>query len=93
MGRYYGGVYNVCKYSLNFREIESVVYDFVKRSLDMSYYVRTFARWLGIESEAGVTAMEYGLIASLVALAIIAGASGLGGKLGNTFNNIANNLN
>lgn len=37
--------------------------------------------------------MEYAFIASLVALAIIAGATGLGGKLGNAFNNLANNLN
>lgn len=42
--------------------------------------------------ESGATAIEYGLIASLIALAIIAGASLVGKKLGNTFNNISSNL-
>ena len=36
------------------------------------------ANFLAIKSERGVTAIEYGLIASLVALAIIVGATLLG---------------
>ena len=39
--------------------------------------------------EAGVTAVEYGLIASLVALAIIVGATALGVNLNALFNYIA----
>lgn len=45
-----------------------------------------------IKDESGATAIEYGLIAALIALAIIVGARTIGQKLGNTFNNIASNL-
>lgn len=47
------------------------------------------AGWLAIESEGGVTAIEYGLIASLIALAIIVGATALGANLGGLFTYIA----
>jgi len=50
---------------------------------------RTVANWLSIESEQGVTAIEYGLIASLVALAIIVGVTALGVDLGALFSYIA----
>lgn len=39
--------------------------------------------------EAGVTAVEYGLIAALIALAIIVGATALGVNLNALFNYIA----
>lgn len=39
--------------------------------------------------EEGVTAIEYGLIAALIALAIIGGATLLGTNLNALFNNIA----
>lgn len=42
-----------------------------------------------IRDEEGVTAIEYGLIASLVAVAIIAGATLLGTKLDAMFTYIA----
>lgn len=42
--------------------------------------------------EEGVTAIEYGLIAALVALAIVAGATALGGGLNDLFQNIADYL-
>ena len=42
--------------------------------------------------ESGVTAIEYGLIAALIALGIIAGATALGGKLSTLFTNIGNTL-
>lgn len=45
-----------------------------------------------VADESGATAIEYGLIASLVALAIIAAVSNLGQKLQNTFNEISSNL-
>lgn len=45
----------------------------------------TVAHWLSIESERGVTAIEYGLLAALVALAIIGGATLLGTNLGALF--------
>jgi pilus assembly protein Flp/PilA len=40
----------------------------------------------------GATAIEYGLIAAFVAVAIISAASGLGTKLSGTFNYIATQL-
>lgn len=49
---------------------------------------KTVAGWLSIESESGVTAIEYGLIASLVALAIIIGVTLLGTNLNALFNYI-----
>ncbi len=45
-----------------------------------------------IKDENGATAIEYGLIAALIAVAIIVGVRALGGKLGTTFNNINSNL-
>ena len=47
------------------------------------------ANWFSIESEAGVTAIEYGLLASLVAVVIVAGATLLGTNLNAIFNFIA----
>ena len=40
-----------------------------------------------IRDEAGATAIEYGLIAALIAVAAIAAMQGLGGALSTTFNN------
>ena len=42
--------------------------------------------------ERGATAIEYGLIAALIAVVIIAGASGLGKNVGATFNKVASNV-
>ena len=39
--------------------------------------------------ESGTTAIEYGLIAALIAVVTIAGLSTLGTKLNGTYNNIA----
>ena len=40
------------------------------------------------QHESGATAIEYGLIAALIGLAIVAGATTLGANLGAMFNNI-----
>lgn len=45
-----------------------------------------------LKNESGATAIEYGLIAALIAVAIIAAATLVGQKLSGTFNNIASNL-
>ena len=45
-----------------------------------------------IRSEDGVTAIEYGLIAALIAVAIIAAVTLVGGGLNKTFNNVAGSL-
>jgi pilus assembly protein Flp/PilA len=46
---------------------------------------RAIARLLLVESERGVTAIEYGLIASLIALAIITAVTLTGTNLGSLF--------
>jgi pilus assembly protein Flp/PilA len=46
-----------------------------------------------IKNSKGATAIEYGLIAALIAVAAIGAMSALGGKLKNTFSNVANNMN
>jgi pilus assembly protein Flp/PilA len=43
-------------------------------------------------NDSGATAIEYALIASLVAVAIIVSITALGSKLQNTFNEVASNL-
>jgi pilus assembly protein Flp/PilA len=45
-----------------------------------------------IKDEAGVTAIEYGLIAALVAVVCIAAWGLLGNNLSTTFNNIAGSV-
>lgn len=45
-----------------------------------------------IKNNKGATAIEYGLIAALIAVAAIAAMSGLGNNLKNTFNNVSSNL-
>lgn len=42
-----------------------------------------------IRDEAGATAIEYGLIAALIAVAAITAMNGLGNQLKSTFNNTA----
>jgi len=44
------------------------------------------------QDESGATAIEYGLIAALIAVAIIAAVTSLGGKLSSTFNAVSNQL-
>ncbi len=41
-----------------------------------------------LRDESGATAIEYGLIAALIAVAAIAGMSSLGTTIGGTFNNV-----
>ncbi|WP_176929226.1 Flp family type IVb pilin [Paraburkholderia lycopersici] len=45
-----------------------------------------------IKSEEGVTALEYGLIAGLIAIAIVSGATMLGDTLNSTFQQIGNTI-
>lgn len=45
-----------------------------------------------LKDESGATAIEYGLIAALISVALIAGAGLLGNQLGTTFNNLNNTL-
>ena len=43
-----------------------------------------------IKDESGATAIEYGLIAALIAVGIITAATLLGTQISSTFNNVAN---
>jgi len=45
-----------------------------------------------VKNNKGATAIEYGLIAALIAVAAIAAMQGIGTKLGTTFNNVSNSL-
>jgi pilus assembly protein Flp/PilA len=46
-----------------------------------------------IKNEEGATAIEYGLIAALIAVAAIGAMQGIGNSLNNTFNNVSGTLN
>jgi pilus assembly protein Flp/PilA len=41
-----------------------------------------------VNDESGATAIEYGLIAALIAVGIIAAARGLGSQISTTFNSV-----
>jgi pilus assembly protein Flp/PilA len=45
-----------------------------------------------LKNEAGATAIEYGLIAALIAVAVIATVTTVGTNLNSTFNSVAQNL-
>ena len=51
------------------------------------YFIRKF-----IKNNKAATAIEYGLIAALIAIAAIAAMRGLGNKLNNTFTNVSDNM-
>ena len=53
----------------------------------MKSFVARFA-----QDESGATAIEYGLIAALIGVAIVAGAGLVGTNLGALFNNIAGHV-
>ncbi len=45
-----------------------------------------------VRNQRGATAIEYGLIAALIAVAAITAMQGLGNKLKTTFNNVSTNM-
>ena len=45
-----------------------------------------------IRNSEGATAIEYGLIAALIALALVVGATALGNNINALFNRVATNL-
>lgn len=51
---------------------------------------KLFARF--VKDESGATAIEYGLIAALIALAILFGAGAIGDNIGEKFNDIAGEI-
>jgi pilus assembly protein Flp/PilA len=58
----------------------------------MRNFAKRVADWFSVESEAGVTAIEYGLIASLIAVVIITAVALIGTNLTAIFNFIAGKL-
>ena len=46
-----------------------------------------------LKNAKGATAIEYGLIAALIAVAAIGAMTSVGSKLNTTFNNVSNSLN
>ena len=45
-----------------------------------------------VKDESGATAIEYGLIAALIAVVIIGGATTLGTKINDTFTAVSNKM-
>ena len=45
-----------------------------------------------LRDSRGATAIEYGLIAALIAVAAITAMTSIGSRLGSTFNNVSSNL-
>ena len=58
----------------------------------MRSFARTVAGWFSLTSERGVTAIEYGLIAALIAVVIIGGITIIGTNLNAVFTNIAGKI-
>lgn len=48
------------------------------------------ALWRLITSGRGATSIEYALIASLISIVLLAAIRGLGGAVGNTWENVSN---
>jgi pilus assembly protein Flp/PilA len=71
-----------------------VVFNFTNnyQERNMRNAAKTIASYLSIESEKGVTAIEYGLLASVISLAIIVAATLVGTNLNTVFGNIATKL-
>ena len=55
----------------------------------MNYIMNKTAEFLTVKSQRGVTALEYGLLAALIALAIITAVTLLGTNLSGVFNSVA----
>jgi pilus assembly protein Flp/PilA len=53
---------------------------------------RSAAIWLKVRSNRGVSAIEYGLLAALIALVIIAAVTTLGTNLKGVFNTISTSV-
>jgi pilus assembly protein Flp/PilA len=53
----------------------------------MTQFIARFAK-----NDSGATAIEYGLMAALISVAIIAAATSVGTNIGNTFNKVAGNI-
>jgi len=72
--------------------VQTVVSRWNKRQLQSKgISMNIFSRF--VADESGATAIEYGLIAALIAVGIIAAATTLGGSLSDLFGRISTKLN
>lgn len=55
----------------------------------MRNFNKTVSAWFSVDSESGVTAIEYGLIAALIAVAIIVAVTAVGTNLSGLFSYVA----
>jgi pilus assembly protein Flp/PilA len=62
---------------------------YMSRLIELS---RSAAVWLKVSSNRGVSAIEYGLLAALIALVIIAGVTTLGTNLKAVFTTISTSV-
>jgi pilus assembly protein Flp/PilA len=69
-----------------------ILLQFKKKPNEIWSLSKDVAVWLSLHSEHGVTAIEYGLIAGLIAIGIIAGVTLTGTSLASIFNFIAPKL-
>jgi pilus assembly protein Flp/PilA len=60
-----------------------------ERNSIMRALSKKLAAWLVVDSESGVTAIEYGLIAALIAIAIIGAVTLVGTNLSGLFSYVA----
>jgi len=58
----------------------------------LKIYISTIEKFRAFNDESGATAIEYGLIAAGIAVAIIAAVGLLGENLGTLFNEIASEI-
>ncbi len=70
--------------------IRKVGFGRVTEALTMEIYVQTIRKF--IKNSRGATAIEYGLIAALIAVAAIGAMKGMGTQLSSTFGNVQSQL-
>ena len=58
--------------------------------LRVNEYAAVVARFFAIKDKRGVTAIEYGLIAALISVGIVASVKLIGTSLSGMFNSVAN---
>jgi pilus assembly protein Flp/PilA len=63
-----------------------------ERKIKMHNIIKRFAAEFGIDSERGVTAIEYGLIAALIAVAIVTSVTLIGTNLVTVFGKVSTAL-
>lgn len=58
----------------------------------ITYYAEKISSYFKVNDKRGVTAIEYGLIAALISLAIVAGATQAGTSLNTMFSNVGKSM-